>query len=172
MKPRYLLLTSSLALALASCTTISARPGIVAVLGDTPTVTGGTFSTGGGVTVAADIRERNGRILLCGVWAQSHQQAILTKGRAREVVTRGSVLLGKVALAREIAFMREVAPAANYAGSEASCRMTDQPWSGAAAANRLTVRIPNHLVHREIDDSGGGGQFVYFRSGGPGAGGS
>lgn len=168
MKSKFLILMSSLLLA--SCSTISFGPEIVAKLGDAPTVTGGTFTTGGGVTVAADIREKDGRVLLCGVWAQSDQQSILTKGRARDVVTRGWVYLGDVPLAREIAFMREVPPAADYAGSEASCRLTDQPWPGTGAMTQLRLRIPNHLVHRELDDVGGG-QFVYFRSGGPGAGG-
>ncbi|MBS4009756.1 MAG: hypothetical protein KGZ72_03265, partial [Roseovarius sp.] len=54
------------ALALAGCTV--AGPKMVARLGADPVLSGGSYSSGGGLTVAADIREQQGRVLLCGVW--------------------------------------------------------------------------------------------------------
>ncbi len=166
MRPEPLLATALLTLS--ACT---AGHGTVdrARLGDAPVLSGGTYSTGGGVTIAADIREKNGATQICGVWAQSRQQSVLSKGTARDVVDKGAVFLGDRALVRGLSFMTEVPPAASYAGNEAGCILTDHRWPGPAARRQLRLRIPGHLVSREIDDPGGG-SFVYFRSGGPGAG--
>ncbi len=166
MKSTGLLLVS--AVALAACTTAN-DPSIVSRLGDTPFLSGGTYTTGGGITLAVDIRENNGRTLLCGVWAQSSSQSILTKAHSRDVVARGTAKVEDTVLARDLAFLREVAPAADYGGSDANCILTDRPWQAGDEDRNVLARIPGHLAVREIDE-GGGGFFVYFRPTGPGAG--
>lgn len=156
-------------LALTACTTY-VGPETVSRLGEAPTLSGGTFSSGGGITVAADIREQNGRTLLCGVWAQSEAQSVLTKGRARDVMTKGSVRLDGVQIAQQLSFMREVEPDVGYGGSSANCRLIDRPWQAGDEGRDLTIRIPRHVVYREYDD-GGGIVVVFFNPAGPGAGG-
>ena len=145
-------------------------PETVAMLGDAPASSGGKYSTGGGISVAADMRERGGQTLICGVWAQSEQQSILTKGRAGEVLARGSVQLDGSQIAQDLSFMQEVPPVADYSGSTANCRQIDRPWQAGDENRSLSIRIPRHVVHREFDGVGGG-VIVFFDPGGPGAGG-
>ncbi|MFU8777384.1 MAG: hypothetical protein ACNA7M_06910 [Roseovarius sp.] len=155
------------ALLLAGCTAVGPR--IVAPLGDDPVVSGGSYDTGGGLSVAADIREQQGRVLVCGVWAQSHQQSVLTKGKAVDVMGTGAVYLGDRALVRGLVFMRQVPPALNYAGQEAGCVLTDRVWQAAHADAVPVIRLPRQVVHVEDGDYGGG-FVVTFRQTGPGAG--
>ena len=153
------------ALALAGCTV--AGPQMVARLGADPVLSGGRYSSGGGLTVAADIREQQGRVLLCGVWAQSHQQSVLTKGKARDVMGTGAVYLGDRALARGLVFMREVPPALDYSGQEAGCVLTGQVWQAGYAEAKPVIRLPRQVVHVEGDL----GHFVVtFQQTGPSAG--
>lgn len=167
MKTTSLMLIS--VLAVAACTSyVGSRSS--AVLGTSPALGGGEFSSGGGVTIAADIREKDGRTLLCGAWVQSREQSVLTKGRARDVLTRGSVALDGTQIAREISFMREVAPTADFSGAAAHCRLIDRAWQSGDDARELSVHVARHVVYRESDGVGGG-VIVLFRPGKPGAGG-
>jgi len=140
---------------------------VAAQLGSDPVLAGGTYSTGGGLTVAADIREYEGRTLVCGVWAQSEQQSILTKGKARGVVDSGSFSVGGQTIVRGLGFMKEVPPMADYAGQEAGCTLTERPWQAAGVT--AEIRIPRQVVHVESDEQGS--FSVTFRQTGPGAGG-
>lgn len=167
MKSTCLALVTSLAVT--GCTTY-VGPATVAMLGDTPALSGGKFSTGGGISVAADMRERDGKTLLCGVWAQSAQQSILTKGRAGEVLAKASVQVGGRQIAQGLTFMQEVPPVADYSGSTANCRVIERPWQAGDENRDLLIRIPRHVVHREFDGVGGG-VIVFFDPSGPGAGG-
>ncbi|MDW3117042.1 MAG: hypothetical protein R8G60_04080 [Roseovarius pacificus] len=76
---------------LAAC--VSLEPAGVARLGSDPALGGGTYTSGGGITVAADLRNQGGRTMVCGVWAQSRQQSILTKLVERKVLGTGAVYL-------------------------------------------------------------------------------
>lgn len=152
-------------LALAGCT--AAGPQMVARLGSDPVVSGGSYDTGGGLSVAVDLREHQGRVLVCGVWAQSHQQSVLTKGKAVDVMGSGSVYLGDRALVRGLVFMREVEPALDYAGQEAGCILTERVWQAGYAGAAPVIRLPRQVVHVEGDI----GHFVVvFSQTGPGAG--
>ena len=152
-------------LLLAGCTV--AGPQMVARLGATPVISGGSYDSGGGLTVAVDIREEQGRVLLCGVWAQSHQQSVLTKGKAVNVLGSGAVFLGDRALARGLVFLREVPPAWEYGGQEATCVLTAQAWQAGHAETKPVIRLPRQVVHVEGDL----GHFVVtFTQTGPGAG--
>ena len=150
----------------------SPAPGVqtVARLGPDPTLSGGSYSSGGGITVAADVRENNGRTMVCGVWAQSVQQSVLSKNKARGVLDTGAVALGGETLVRGLRFMTEVAPIAEHGGQEAGCAVMQRPWQQGDAGRRVEVRLPRQVV--EIDgDEEGGIVVVRFTPTGPGAGG-
>lgn len=153
---------------LASCAPSGQRA--VARLGDTPTVSGGEYSSGGGISVAADIRNSNGSMLVCGVWAQSRAQSILTKGKASRVVSHGSIFLGQERIVQNFLFMNEVAPAPSYAGQEAGCLLLDRAWTEADANRPLLIRIPRQIVARENLEFGGGLTVVFTDTGRPEAG--
>ncbi|MDT8328679.1 MAG: hypothetical protein RQ750_15065 [Roseovarius sp.] len=161
---KHLLILSAGLLAACATTTGTAT----ARLGTDPVVSGGTYSSGGGVSVAVDTREYNGKTMVCGVWAQSRAQSTLTKGVEPGLLGSGSVSLGDSVLVRGLLFMREVAPAADYAGSEARCVVSERPWQVGDEARRPIISIPGQVVHVEGDDYG---HFtVTFRQTGPGAG--
>lgn len=133
---------------------------VVSRLGDSPVVTGGTFTSGGGLSVAAELRESEGQTLVCGVWAQSRQQSILTKGKAQRVINTGSIFIGRERVVQNFLFMNEVDPSASYAGKESGCLLLDRAWSASDAQQTPLVRIPRQVVHKEIDEAGG--LIVYF----------
>ncbi|MEM8800803.1 MAG: hypothetical protein AAGF15_12085 [Pseudomonadota bacterium] len=118
-------------------------------------MTGGVYSSGGGLSVAAELREAQGQTLVCGVWAQSKQQSILTKNMARGVIDTGSIFLGRERVAQNFLFMKEVEPSENYAGQEAGCLLLDRPWQAADAQRVPLVRIPRQVLVHEDDEAGG-----------------
>ncbi|MEO1139250.1 MAG: hypothetical protein AAFW87_07315 [Pseudomonadota bacterium] len=140
-------------------------------LSATPVVDGGTYTSGGGLTLAADVREAQGRTLVCGVWAQSRQQSALTSLAERQVIGTGSVFLGRERIANNLLFMQQVDPAPTYGGKEAGCLLVDRPWQAADATRETTIRIPRQIVARQ-DGSKifGSGVVVWFEQTGPGAG--
>lgn len=153
-------------LALVGCTSV--QDAGVSRLGDAPVLGGGSYDSGGGLTVAADVQERNGLAVVCGVWAQSAQQSVLTKGVEATVLGSGSVYAGDTALVRGLLFMAEVAPSESYAGAMANCVQTEVPWTEGDTATQVTIRIPRQVVYRDADDDGV--IEVYFEQTGPGAG--
>ncbi|SLN51091.1 hypothetical protein ROG8370_02272 [Roseovarius gaetbuli] len=163
---KYVLILSTGLLAACATTTGTAT----ARLGADPVVSGGTYSSGGGISVAVDVLESNGKTMVCGVWAQSRAQSTLTNGVEPRLLGSGSVSLGDAVLVRGLLFMQEVAPAADYAASEARCVVSDRPWQAGDEARRPSINIPAQVVHVEGDEMG---YFtVTFRQTGPGAGAS
>lgn len=134
-----------------------------------PGLDGGTYSTGGGIDVAAEIREIGGMTGLCGVWAESKRQAIFSKGKAGNVMRTGSAYVDGAVLHRDLGFMRKVAPSGPYAGQTANCIRTTRPWSAADEGKPVQIRIPRQVVHREGEDGDSTGLEVVFRQTGPGA---
>ncbi|MDZ7708710.1 MAG: hypothetical protein U5K36_00285 [Roseovarius sp.] len=154
---------------LAACSVAQGQQ-VVARLGADPVLSGGSYSTGGGITVAVDVRERQGKTMVCGVWAQSAQQSILTKGKAKGVLDTGAVSLGGETLVRGLRFMEEVPPMAAYGGQKAGCAVVSRPWQPGDAARRAEIHLPRQVV--EVDgDEEGGTIVVRFKPTGPGAGG-
>ncbi|WP_104018869.1 hypothetical protein [Roseovarius nitratireducens] len=155
---------------LAGCTAATA-PQTVARLGADPVLSGGSYDSGGGITVAIDLRERDGRTMVCGVWAESRQQSILTNNKAKGVLDTGAVAVGGKTVLQGLRFMKEVPPMADYGGQETHCAVTSRTWQAGDAARRAEIRIPRQVVHVE-DDEFGGTFAVRFRQTGPGAGGA
>lgn len=153
-------------IALAGC--VPLEPEAVARLGPSPALGGGTYTSGGGITVAADLRNQEGRTMLCGVWAQSRQQSVLTKHVERRVLGTAAVSLGNETLARGLVFMPEVSPRADYAGAEAGCVITDRPWRTGDEDRTPEIRIPRQVVADQSDESGT--LIIEFKPTGPGAG--
>ncbi|SEK30349.1 hypothetical protein SAMN05443999_101173 [Roseovarius azorensis] len=152
-------------LVLAACAGL--EPQAVARL-DNPVLSGGSYDSGGGITVAAEVREHSGQTMVCGVWAQSRQQSVLTNGVEPKVLGSGSVYLDGQALVRGLNFMPEVPPMADYAGQEAGCMLTDRVWAAGDGDKRPVVRIPRQVVYVDADE--GGSIIVNFVQSGPGAG--
>jgi hypothetical protein len=161
------IITRIATLALAACTTV--QPAGKATLGPNPVLGGGSFSSGGGLTVAADLRESAGRVAVCGVWAQSERQSVLTKFKAKRVIGTGSIAVNGETVVRGLQFMPEVAPMADYAGAQAACVRTERAWAENLRQARVDINIARQVVEREI--SPGGVLEVVFKPTGPGAGG-
>lgn len=140
------LITLAATLVLLSCAPVPRGQSVVSQLGNAPTVSGGTFSSGGGITVAADLRERGGNTLVCGVWAESNKQSILTKNSANRVVSKGVIFLNGERLVQNFLFMNKVDPAPSYAGRDAGCRLLDRPWQASDANADLLIRIPRQII--------------------------
>ncbi len=162
------------ALALASCAI--PRTDSVARLSSYPVVSGGTYTSGGGISVAVDLREVGGLTAVCGVWAISRQQSVLTKFAERQVLGSSAVYLGQDHILSNFLFMRRVDPAPSYGGKMANCTRTDRVWRQSYAASKPVIRMPRQIVANESDGFGGlwgiglGGPVIWFRQTGPGAG--
>lgn len=165
MKRRHVMPFLSL-LALAGCAVVA--PAGTATLGPEPATAGGTFNSAGGISVALEAVNLNGKTGVCGVWAESDNQSVLTKGRAGLVVDSGVVVFDGAALVHGLRFLRKVEPAPSYAGQTGNCIVTERPWGAQDAGRKSQIVIPRQVVYRDIDD-GQGGFDVVFRPGGPSA---
>jgi len=162
------------ALALAACAI--PQTDVVARLGSDPVVSGGTYTSGGGISVAVDLREIGGLTAVCGVWAMSRQQSVLTKFAERQVLGSSAVYLGRDHILSNFLYMQRVDPAPSYGGEMANCALTDRVWRAGDPALKPVIRIPRQIVADESDGYGGlwgiglGGPVIWFRQTGPGAG--
>jgi len=152
---------------LAACSAAAPPQPAVARLTANPVLSGGSYDSGGGLTVAVDIREADGRTMVCGVWAESAQQSILTKNKAKGVLDTASIVVGGETVLQGLRFLAEVPPMADYGGQEGHCAVTSRPWQ----PGDVQIRIPRQVVHVE-DDEDGGTFVVRFKQSGPGAGGA
>jgi len=141
-----------------------------AKLGENPVLSGGSYTSGGGLTVALDIRAIDGRTIVCGVWAESRHQSIFTKNEARGLLPASSVDLGKKRLVKNLAFLRKVEPMKDYAGQDANCVITNMAWVPGYESLAPTIRIPRRMIYFDGGGGGDGGNKVYFKQTGPGAG--
>ena len=156
-----------MAVALIAGCSAETGPQVVARLGANPVLDGGSYDSGGGMTVAVDLREAQGRTLVCGVWAQSERQSVLTSRVEQRLLGTGAIYLDGKALVRGLNFMPEVRPMADYSGQEAVCMTTSRPWRAGDETRRLVVRIPRQTVY--VDGDIGGVVIVRFIQSGPGA---
>ena len=166
MKRPVLTLIAALGLAACSPNVPAGR----AALGPDPALGGGTFTSPGGITVAVDARNIGGRTGICGVWAESANQSVMTRNSGPRILDGGGVTLGGAAVAQGLGFLRKVDPATSYAGLEANCITTDRAWRQGDDARDLRVILPRQIIRNEMDgDFEEGGFVIWFRPGGPSA---
>jgi len=123
-------------------------------LGGSPALGGGEYSTGGGITVAVEPRRTvDGKLALCGVWAQSDRLIAYVRQSGPSVLDRGSLAVNGRVVHQDLGFLNRVAPSKSYAGSEATCIGTTLPWQSTTT---VEVRIPRHVVVQDRDQSGAG----------------
>ncbi|HMB13363.1 MAG TPA: orotidine 5-phosphate decarboxylase [Roseovarius sp.] len=134
-------------------------------LSDGVSLAHGTFSSGGGLTIATEFRRtKKGGTALCGAWAESESQASYTTGEARRIVQLASVYVQGRRVAQDLGALPQIAPRLDYAGAPAGCILTDLPWRAG--------RVPEvFLPRQQISRSGGGGSDpnIIFRQSGPAA---
>lgn len=152
-KPAFL---SALLIVLSS----TAHAGSV-TLGPAAVLSGGDYSTGGGLTVAVEARAIEGKLGLCGVWAQSEAMSAYTRRAAPRVLARGIVLIDGKVVARNLNFLKRVRPSASYTGAPSACTVLNRPWSARDTAN-LSVRIPRQKVFLMSESRRQGGPRVFF----------
>lgn len=148
-------------LALILCLT-AAQAAAPIKLGPDPVLGGGEYSTGGGVTVAVELRNMAGKTGLCGVWAESERLTAYVRHKGGKVLAKGSIALGGEVLTHDLGFLNRVAPAASYAGAPAGCVRLDRPWQPGDANRRLEVRLPRQEMHFGRHGRRGGGLKITF----------
>lgn len=125
----------------------------------------GTFSSGGGLTIATELRRTTeGGTALCGVWSESESQSSYTKGKARELVRFATVYVDGQRIAQNLGDLPQIDPRLDYAGAPAGCILTTLAWQPG--------RVPEVFVPRkQISRSNGGGSDpqIDFRQTGTGA---
>lgn len=121
------------------------------ILGPAPVLGGGSYSTGGGITVAVETREAQGRLAICGTWAESERLTAYLIGQSRRILASGSLAVDGRQVHHGLLFLNQVEPAESYAGAEAACVVTTLPWRADAAPE---VWIPRQTVVVERGGSG------------------
>ncbi len=132
-----------------------------------PVLSGGTYSTGGGITVASAFRNVGGRTAVCGVWSESTAQTPYTKGKAGKVLSSGAIYLDGARLLSDLGFFRKIPPTTDYSTVSAPCAVSNIPWQPAYASSFPDIRLPQQIVYQ--DRGGVKGPIVAFRQTGPGA---
>lgn len=151
----------SLALILGLASTAQAQT----ALSERVTLAHGTFSSGGGLTVATELRRTTkGGTALCGVWSESESQSSYTTGKAREIVRLATVYVDGQRIAQDLGALPQIDPRLDYAGAPARCIGTDLAWRAG--------RVPEvFLPRQQVSHSNGGGSDpqIGFRQTGTGA---
>lgn len=101
---------------------------------------GGEWSSGGGITVAARVFERNGASVVCGAWA-TDKQSVLSATLNENVIEAASVYAGDTRLVQNLRFMARTAYADSITGARANCVAAAHPWQ-ANFATSARVEIP------------------------------
>lgn len=157
-----LIFLSSLALAVLGLSARADTRAPDAPLGPNAVVSGGEYTSGGGLSVAMEARQINGRLGLCGVWAQSDAMSIYTRNAGRQVLSKGSVALNGKVVTKNFNFLNRVRAAKNYAGAPAGCVMLEQLWRPQDAIATLEIRIPRQKVHLTANKKKGASPRVWF----------
>lgn len=123
---------------------------------------GGEWNTGGGITTAVDIYERDGATVVCGAWT-TDRQSVLTYNRNKEVMAVASVYAGRTRLVQDLSFMARVPYSRNIAGEQANCVRSSVPWRPEFAETGPRARFPRFVDPEMSDELGQGGSMVVFR---------
>lgn len=143
---------------------VPTMPGPSLALGPEPTIGAGLFNTGGGLAVAAEAREIDGRLAVCGAWA-SGRQSVLSEPGNRQVLESGSVYVDGERVLQGLGHLPETALDAGFQGARAACAVSERAWDPAYATAPLSVRLPRQIIANESDGDpiDGGGLIVRFR---------
>jgi len=123
---------------------------------------GGEWNTGGGISVAVRIFERDGAALVCGAWTTDRQSA-LTVNHNEGVMAAASVYAGGMRLVQDLSFMRRVRESDNLSGAQANCVASSKPWRADFADSGPRLRFAPISFLEGDDDGGLGGFSVTFR---------
>ncbi|MEM6480437.1 MAG: hypothetical protein AAF922_15905 [Pseudomonadota bacterium] len=144
-------------------TTVSADEKTVP-LGPNPVMAGGIFDRGGGgITVAAELRETvDGQMAVCGVWARSRQLNAYARIGARDTLVPALIRVNGNVVRRDLRVFPRVAAADSYAGAPARCVTTGLTWRPDAP---MEVSVPRQIVHQNgRSDNGGGFRLILNRT--------
>jgi len=134
-------------------------------LGPGLTLAHGSFSTGGGMTVATELRRTaSGGTALCGAWSESESRSVYTAGHAQRILAGASVYVQGERIATGLGFLPTIRPRLDYAGAPARCTALGLPWRAG--------RVPEVFLPRKVISPGtrdDGGHEVHFRQKAPGA---
>ena len=133
-------------------------------LSERVTLTHGSYSSGGGITIATELRPKAGKTALCGTWAESASQSSYTVGTARNIVKLASVYVEGRRIYQDLGVLPKTAPKLDYAGAPARCVLTDLPWRAGRVPE---VFIPRQQISR--GNGGGSDPHITFRQTGVGA---
>ncbi|MDT8329092.1 MAG: orotidine 5-phosphate decarboxylase [Roseovarius sp.] len=134
------------------------------ILGEQVSLAHGSYTSGGGLTIATELRAKDGKTALCGTWAQSASQSSYTSGTARKIVQMASVYVEGKRIHQDLGFMPQTEARLDYAGAPARCVLTDLPWRAG--------RVPEVFLPRQTISHGNGGgsdPTITFRQTGAGA---
>ncbi len=148
----------SLALILGLCGMAQAQN----TLSERVTLAHGSFSSGGGLTIAVELRRAGDRTALCGAWSESRSQSSYTTDEARRIVRLASVYVEGRWIAQDLGFMPRIPPQLDYAGASARCVLTALHWHAG--------HVPEVFVPRQqIGTVSRGDPNITFRQTGAGA---
>lgn len=113
---------------------------------------GGVFTPGGwSLSVAAGLREIDGRLAVCGAWTGDGFHA---RQFAHTVLGAGSVFVGGRRVQNNLVFLSEVRDVPLAPGTSAACAATGEPWQAAVAAAPVVIRLPRIVVESDCDGFG------------------
>ena len=118
------------------------------------TVTGGRYSSGGGLRVAVEVAPVTGRTHLCGVWSDLPGQVPQTEGVGRALLHEAHVMLGARRLNVDPGALRRVRARKDYTGAHANCLDTGLDWNPALARAPLRLHLPALVVYRSTTTTG------------------
>lgn len=118
------------------------------------TVTGGRYTSGGGLRVAVEVLPVRGRAHLCGAWSDLPGQVPQTEGVGRALLRAAHVTLGTRRLDVDPGELRRVRARGDYTGTHANCLDTGLDWRPALARERLRLHLPARVVYRSTTAAG------------------
>jgi len=106
------------------------------------------FKPYGSMYYAITIREVQGKVAVCGIWAEGDRwQAYVIKGhlpmRVRGVTT---VMLGDTYLLKGVGFFTQGEMEDFVSGTPVNCQMTNVPWQRGYSNKMINLRIPRLRV--------------------------
>lgn len=118
------------------------------------TVTGGRYTSGGGLRVAVEVAPVNGRAHLCGAWSDLPGQVPQTEGVGRMLLRAAQITLGGRALDLDAGELRRVRARDGHGGTHANCLDTGLGWHPSLARDALRLTLPARVVYRSTTPAG------------------